>query len=201
MLSLGKTFTRNYNLRFPFLDGFYDVGIFFSNKSPFLLFSILGDFSTSKSKELSKSTKINMFKNIETSEFCTAFLELHNYRSNNLDIVNQFKDIKVEHTDDVIFIANENIILSKHNLQDNVIYDQVIIYGLSIPAYQNEFVYVLAERQNIVPRLKRKIVRTSAIQIATSSALTAINEYQRLDENKESMVEDIKIKRVVNEDF
>ncbi len=38
-LTLGKSFNRNYRLRIPFLDGHYDVGIFFNKKSSLLLFS------------------------------------------------------------------------------------------------------------------------------------------------------------------
>ena len=39
-LKLGKSFDRNYNIRIPFLTGFYDIGIFFNKKSTFLLFSV-----------------------------------------------------------------------------------------------------------------------------------------------------------------
>ena len=39
-LSLGKSFNRNYRMRIPFLDGFYDIGIYFDKKSTLLLFSI-----------------------------------------------------------------------------------------------------------------------------------------------------------------
>ena len=63
-LQLGKTFNRNYVIRLPFLDGFYDIGLFYNNKSSFLLFSVDSDFSKSKNKELSRSIKVNMFKNI-----------------------------------------------------------------------------------------------------------------------------------------
>ena len=51
-LQLGKSFNRNYKIRLPFLDGFYDIGLFYNNKSSFLLFSVDSDFTQSKSKDL-----------------------------------------------------------------------------------------------------------------------------------------------------
>ena len=56
-LCLGKSFDRSYNLRIPFLDGYYDLGVFFSKKSSFLLF----DLSRGSSKS---SVQINMFKKL-----------------------------------------------------------------------------------------------------------------------------------------
>jgi hypothetical protein len=53
------------------------------------------------------------------------------------------------------------------------------IYGFTLNAYQNEFIYIITERQNIVKKLNRKIVRTSGVQIATSSALKMLNEYHQ----------------------
>ena len=80
-LQLGKSFNRNYVLRIPFLDGFYDIGLFYNTKSSFLLFSVDSDFSQSMNKELKHNVKINMYKNIESSKFCETFLKLHNYKS------------------------------------------------------------------------------------------------------------------------
>lgn len=174
-LSLGKTFNRNHNLRVPFLDGFYNIGVFFNNKSSFLLFGIDGDFFGSTSKDLAKSIKINMFKNIEAAPFCSSFLELHNYKSQTLDIVNQFKEIKKEYNDDIIFNINEDLVLSKYNVNDSVFYDQLILYGFTLSSYPNEFLFILAERQFINLRFKCKIVRTSGLQITTTSALNMID--------------------------
>ena len=94
-LQLGKSFNRNYKIRLPFLDGYYDIGLFYNNKSSFLLFSVDSDFT--KSKDLKHSIKVNMFKNIESSKFSETFLNLHSYRSSSLDIINQFKEIKPEY--------------------------------------------------------------------------------------------------------
>lgn len=181
-LILGKSLNRSYNIRLPLLDGFYNVGIFYNTKSPFLLFSIDPDFS--QAKEMRHNAKITMFKNVESSIFCETFLNLHNYRNQSLDIVNQFKEIKGEYTDDVIFTLNEDITLAKIKVQDSIYYDQLTIYGFTLSSYQNDFVFILTERQNIVSKLKKKVVRTSAIQIATTPALEMVDSYYR--EQKES---------------
>ena len=175
MLTLGHSFNRNYNLRVPFLDGFYNIQIFFNNKSSFLLFGLDSDFT--QSKELKHSSKVNMFKNIESSKFCETFINLHNYRSNSLDIVNQFKEIKPDYTSDINFLFNETIMLSKINVDENIFYDTLTLYCFTIIPYVNEFVFLIAERQNIITKLSKKIVRSSGIQLATKPSLDLIEEY------------------------
>lgn len=174
-LKLGKSFDRNYNLRLPFMNGYYDVGIFFNRKSTFLLFSV-----DSGSMSDGQGVKVNMYKNLESSKFCETFLELHNYRKNTLDILNQFKNIKSEYFHEVSFILNETVTLSKVEIEDDrTLFDCLNIYGFTLNSYLNEFIYIITERQNIVKKLNRKIVRTSGIQIATSSAIKLMNEYHQ----------------------
>lgn len=174
-LKLGKSFDRNYNLRLPFLNGYYDIGIFFNRKSTFLLFSV-----DQAGVSEGEGVKINMFKNLESSKFCETFLELHNYRKNTLDILNQFKSIKPEYFHEVSFILNETLSLSKVEIDDDrTLFDCLNIYGFTLNSYLNEFIYIITERQNIVKKLNRKIVRTSGVQIATGTALKMLNEYHQ----------------------
>lgn len=190
-LVLGKSLNRSYNIRLPLLDGYYNIGVFYNTKSPFLLFSIDPDFS--QSRENRHSAKITMFKNIESSMFCETFLSLHNYKSQSLDIVNQFKEIKGEYSDDIVFILNEDIILSKIKTNDTVYYDQLTIYGFTLSSYPNDFAFILTERQNIISKLKKKVVRTSAIQIATTPALEMINSYHKEQKESKQIYDDMKI--------
>ena len=179
-LKLGKSFDRNYNIRLPFLDGFYDIGVYFNKRSTFLLFSVDSGTRTSGSE----GVKINMFKNIESSKFCETFLELHNFRKSTLDILNQFKCIKPEYYHEVSFVMNETLNLSKVEVdEDKTLFDCLNIYGFTLNSYQNEFIFLITERQNIVKKLNRKIVRTSGIQIGTSQAIHMLNDY-----HDESMV-------------
>jgi len=182
-LSLGKQFNRNYTIRIPFLDGFYNIGVFFDKRSTFLLFGVTPDFSSST---FEKNIKINMFKNLESSKFCETFLDLHNYRKNTLDISNQFEKIKPEYAGDLSFVFNETITLAKVELHDKSVYDLLNIYGFTINSYINEFIFILTERHNIVKRLGKKIVRTSGIQIATTPALNTLDDYHH--ESKEPRI-------------
>jgi len=188
-LKLGKSFNRNYVIRLPFLDGFYDIGLFYNTKSSFLLFSVDSDFSQSKNRELKHSNKVNMFKNIESSKFCETFLNLHNYRSTSLDILNQFKEIKNDYTLDVNFLFNESIVMSKIETDESTFYDTLNLYCFTLSAYINEFLFLIAERQNIISKLHKKVVRSSAIQISTSSPLELIDEFY--EEARKSKIIDV----------
>ena len=174
-LKLGKSFNRKYSLRIPILDGFYNIGIFFDRKSTFLLFEVEPDFSTSE--ELKRNVKINMFKNLESSRFCETFIQLHNYRNNNLDICNQFEKILSDYTHDISFLTNESIILSKIEINEKELFDTLNIYALTINSHNEEYVFIITERHNISKRLNRKIVRTSGLQIATTPALQMLDDY------------------------
>jgi len=175
-LKLGKSFDRNYNLRLPFLNGHYDVGVFLNKKSTFLLFSVEPGLRGSDVD--GQGIKVNMFKNLESSKFCETFIELHNYRKSTLDIFNQFKNIKPEYYHEISFILNETINLSRVEIyEDKTLFDCLNIYGFTLNSYLNEFIFIITERQNIVKKLNRKIVRTSGIQIATSQAIKMMNDY------------------------
>lgn len=189
-LQLGKSFNRNYKIRLPFLDGFYDVGLFFNNKSSFLLFSVDSDFTQSKSKELKHSIKVNMFKNIESSKFCETFLNLHSYRSQTLDIINQFKEIKPDYINDVHYLFNESLVMSKVVTKEHTsYYDTLNLYCFTLTSYSNEFLFLIAERQNIISKLEKKVVRSSGIQISTTSSLDLIEDFY--EESRESKIKNV----------
>jgi hypothetical protein len=173
-LKLGKSFNRSYNLRLPILDGYYNIGLYFDKKSTFLLFRVDPDFSHSSFK---RNIKINMFKNLEQSKFCETFIGLHNYRKNTLDISNQFDKIRDDYTHDISLVLNESIVLSKVELYDKDVFDTLNIYGFTINSYIEEFIFIIAERHNVLKRLGKKIVRTSGLQISTTPALDMLDEY------------------------
>ena len=178
-LKLGKSFDRSYTLRIPFMDGYYNVGIYFDRKSTFLLFRVDPDFTAGKFEH---NVKINMFKNLESSKFCETFINLHNFRKNTLDIVNQFENIKDDYIHEVSFVLNETITLSKVEIFDREIFDTLNIYGFTMNSFIDEFIFIITERHNVLKRLGKKIVRTSGIQISTTPALNMVDEY--LEESK-----------------
>ena len=176
-LTLGKTFNRSYHLRIPFLDSNYNVGVFFMKKSSFLLFDVKPDVSDRFSYK--RNVKVNMYKNLSSSKFCETFLNLHNYKKSTLDIVNQFESIKSDYYFDVNFIFNETLTLFKVDLDDRELFDKLTLYGFTLSAYANEFVFLIAERQNIIRRLQRKTVRTTGLQIATTPSLSLLEDFYK----------------------
>jgi len=197
-LQLGRSFNRNYTVRLQFLDGFYNIGLFYNNKSSFLLFSVDPDFTQTKSKDLKHGIKVNMFKNLESSKFCETFLNLHSYRSQSLDIINQFKEIKPDYTNDINYLFNESLILSKINTENNsILYDTLNLFCFTLTSYSNEFLFLVAERQNIISKLQKKVVRSSAIQIATTASLDLIEEFY--NESRNSKIIDV-TKRIISSD-
>jgi len=174
MLTLGKSFDRSYNMRISFSDGFFDLGVFFSKRSPFVLFKIDPDFRSSKHEA---SVKISMFKSLDGSKFCETFINLHSYKKVCLDILNQFHSIKNQYSDDVNFIFNETLNLAKVDSDDKVFYDTLTIYGFTLTSFSNDFAFIIAERQNIIKRLSKKLVRTTGLQIGTAPALNLLDEF------------------------
>jgi len=174
-LILGKSLNRCYQLRVPFLNGYYNINIFFNKKSTFLLFGIEPDFK--EDDHIQYGSKINMFKNLQSSRFSETFLNLHNYKGTNLDIVNQFDSLNPEYSPHINFLFNESINLSKIDIDGKTFCDNLLIYGLTLDAYSNEFIFIIAEKQNIIQKLNKKIVRTTAIQIATANSIGLLNEF------------------------
>jgi hypothetical protein len=196
-LKLGKSFNRCYNIRIPIVKGFYNIGVFYDKRSTFLLFKIDPDFS--ENNNYSKSIKINMFKNLESSKFCETFIDLHNFRKNTLDISNQFEKIKSEYTSDISFVFNESIVLSKVEIEDKFVFDCLNIYGFTMNSYTEEFIFILTERHNIQKRLGKKIVRTSGLQIGTSPSLEMLNDYhvERLTAGKNNFTDNINRDKII----
>jgi hypothetical protein len=118
-----------------------------------------------------------MFKSLDASKFCETFINLHNFRKNTLDILNQFHSIKTQYSDDINFIFNETLNLTKIESDDKVFYDTLTLYGFTLTSYSNDFAFIIAERQNIIKKLSKKVVRTTGLQIATAPALNLLEEF------------------------
>jgi hypothetical protein len=119
-----------------------------------------------------------MYKNLESSKFCTTFLSLTNKIGFNLDINNQFKEIKPEYFNDIGFTFIETINLSKVTIYDGrEFHDTLLLFGFSILTYPSEFLFLISERQNIIKKLNKKVVRTVGLQISTSSSLKILEEF------------------------
>jgi hypothetical protein len=183
-LCLGKSFDRRHEIRIPFLNGHYNLSIFYNKKSTFLLFGVEEDFTNNKN--IDKLTKISMYKNLESSNFCETFIKLHKYKKTTLDILNQYKELNPDYSHEISFLFNESISLSKIEINDKIFYDTLNLYGFTMISHSDEFVFVIAERQHISTTLNRKIVRSAGIQISTTDCLNVLQQYDA-DRNKGQM--------------
>lgn len=180
MLRLGNKLNRSYSIRLPFNNGYYNLTVFLNKTSTFSLFGIDSDF------ESNTQGIVKMFKNIEAAKFCDVFINLHNFKKETLDIVNQYDSIKPDYTGDINMILNETITLSKINIGDKDVYDTMNLYGFSILPYVEEYFFLIAERHSIMKKLGKKVVRTTGLQIATPNTTRVLDQYY--DESKSSGV-------------
>jgi hypothetical protein len=178
MLTLGNNFDRNYSMRIPMMDKNYDLSIFFNTKTSFMLFRVDPELDKMQNQT---GMKIQMFKNLESSKFCEKYINLHDFKKNTLDIRNQFESVKPELRHEIMFLMNESITLSKTEVGDKTFYDTLTVYGMTLTELQNEFFFLIAERQNIIRHLNKKMVRTIGIQLATSTSLEHLNTSDSLN--------------------
>jgi len=174
-LTLGRKLDRCYNLRIPFSGGFYDIGVFFHKKTTFLLFKVDPNFSNGGDQI--HGSKITMYKNLQSSKFCETFIELYSFRSDSLDISNQFKQLKDELCSYVVQLFNEVIIIDRFKVDDKVFNDTLSLFGFSLDSSYQDFIFVIAERQNINTKIGKKIVRTTGLQIATSKSISLLDDF------------------------
>ena len=163
MLTFGSKLNRSYNLYFPFLGNYVTVSVFFNKSNTSIAFKTEPRFNDNENK-----INVTNYKDLKQSIFSSTFLDIRDFKSDNLDIRSQFSNILPEFRDKINYISNESIKLSKVQT-DNGSFDNLLyIYSFTFADYTDDFIYILAERQHIDTVLNKKIVRTSSIQICTS---------------------------------
>ena len=177
MVRLGKSFDRVYTLRLPFLEGHVDIEIFFKKRSSFVLFNIHVD---PKIASTVPGVKINMYKNLSQSLFCDLFIKLHSFKSDTLDIFNQFDGIKPEGQNEISYLLNEVVYVNKVETEERKMFDSLSVYAFTLNDYQNQYIFLLAERHHINTIIGKKIVRTTAIQVCNSASLEYLSEFQKV---------------------
>lgn len=170
-LTLGKIFDRSYNFRVNINDSEKNIGIFFTKHNSFVLFDIPKDDNAAQTGCI-----IRTFKNLKESTFASNFLDLHDFNGKNLDIRNQYNNIKSDYKNDIRNHINESIILSKYNINNSDVYDSLVVYGFCLSCYTDDFLFLIAERQFIHKKLERKIVTSTGLQIATPSGIQFLEE-------------------------
>jgi len=164
MLTFGSKINRSYSMYFPFMGDHTHITVYFSKSNTFIGFS-----TDSKIQGLCKEqvVNVNTYKDLRNSLFSKTFLDVKDLKTDNLDIRSQFSNILKEYGDTIQYTFNESIKLSKVNTENGPFDNLLFLYGFTFTNYQDDFIYILAERQHIDTIINKKLVRTSAIQIST----------------------------------
>jgi len=187
MLTFGSKLNRSYSMYLPFMDDHYGITIFFSKTNTFLGFK-----TDSKLQSITRDDNIsvNTFKDLKRSLFANTFLDIRDYKGDNLDIRRQFCNIYKKYSETIQYIANESIKLSKITTESGTFESLLYMYGFTFTDYQSDFIYLLVERQHIDTVINKKLVRTSAIQISTKECMDnmqrMIEHYNENDFTKSS---------------
>jgi len=169
MLTFGTKLNRSYSLYLPFTGKYETVTVYFHKGN-----ASLGFKPGHNLQEASKNNliSINTYKDLKKSTFASTFLDIKDFVSENLNIKNQFSNVLEPYKQKIQYLANESIKLSKFELEDGKVLENLLyIYSFTFTDYDNEFLFILAERQHIDTVLNKKFVRTSGIQISTYQCL------------------------------
>lgn len=164
MVTFGSRLNRSYSLYFPFLGEYITVTVFFSKANSSLAFK-----TTPRYNEQDRDSKlvVSTYKDLKQSIFSSTFLDIKDFKSENLDIRSQFSNILPDFKEKIQYVSNESIKLSKVQTDNGTFENLLFLYAFTFNDYVDDFLYLLAERQHIDTILNKKIVRTSAIQIST----------------------------------
>ena len=167
MLTLGNKLNRSYSLYLPFMENYCEISILFNKTNSFIGFNL---DQTHYVQSRNGDIKSFLFPELTRSAFATTFLDLKDLRTKNLDIKQQFYNIKTEFKNRIHYETNETIKLTKVITPKGDFDSTLYIYVFRFTDFGNNFLYTLVERQHIDIVLDKKIVRTAAIQLSSNEA-------------------------------
>jgi len=171
MVTFGNRLNRSYSLYFPFLGEYITITVFFSKANASIAFK-----TTPRYNEQDRDSKliVSTYKDLKQSIFASTFLDIKDFKSENLDIRSQFSNILPDYKEKIQYASNESIKLSKVQTDNGTFENLLFLYAFTFNDYVDDFLYLLAERQHIDTVLNKKIVRTASIQIATPECKSMI---------------------------
>jgi len=166
MLTFGPKLNRSYSLYLPFMKQEIEVSIMFHKSSTFVGFN-----TEQKIYNMVRENQVHsyIYKELSESAFASTFLELRDFRSNNLDIKLQFNNIQERFRGEIQYISNETVKVSKVKTKSGEFESSLYVYVFGFHDYGDNFLYFLAERQHIDCSLDRKVVRTYGLQLCSNS--------------------------------
>lgn len=180
MLTLGNKLNRSYSIYLPFMEDHCEISILFNKTNSFIGFNL---DQTHYVQSRNGDIKSFLFPELTRSAFATTFLDLKDLRTKNLDIKQQFYNIKSEFKNRIHYETNETIKLTKVVTPKGDFDSTLYIYVFRFTDFGNNFLYTLVERQHIDIVLDKKIVRTAGIQLSSNEAnedlVTMVQSYNQ----------------------
>lgn len=180
MLTLGNKLNRSYSIYLPFMEDHCEISILFNKTNSFIGFNL---DQTHYVQSRNGDIKSFLFPELTRSAFATTFLDLKDLRTKNLDIKQQFYNIKSEFKNRIHYETNETIKLTKVVTPKGDFDSTLYIYVFRFTDFGNNFLYTLVERQHIDIVLDKKIVRSAGIQLSSNEAnedlVTMVQSYNQ----------------------
>lgn len=160
---------RAWCFRLSFENRESDLTVFYNTNNLYTSFDL---DQTTYERVKRKGYSVGIFFDLNKSLFAKSFLDLKNFKTNSLDIKNQYSGILPQHKGIITCDFSQKIICGTTKVtwdrvpQENSL--TVNMFRLSL--YEQDFFYVLTQRQVIDDVLGKKIVRTSAYQIETDTS-------------------------------
>ena len=140
MFSFGPKLNRSYSMYIPFNEHYITVTIYFHKAN-----TLLGFKPDNKIHDMSKEHIVNLtiYKDLKQSLFATTFLDIKDYKSDNLDIRCQFSNILSQFKEKIQYISNESIKLSKVQTDNGTFDNLLFLYVFTFTDYSDDFVFIL----------------------------------------------------------
>lgn len=166
---IDNRYNRLHCFKFKFENYDSDLSIFYNKENTYTAFK-LDQTTYEKTKRRGYSTAI--FFDLSKSLFSKTFLDTRNFKTQSIDVRNQYYNVLAQHRNIIQCEFSEKIILgsTKVTWDKTPQFNSLTINLFRLSLYEDSFAYILCERQIIDPIMGRKIVRTSSYQIENDSA-------------------------------
>lgn len=155
---------RAYCFKLQFENRESDLTIFYNSNNLYTSFAL---DQTTYERVKRKGYSIGIFFDLDKSLFAKSFLDLKNFHTNCLDIKNQYNTILPQHKGIISCDFSEKLVCSSTKVSwDRYPQENSLLINLfRLSLYEQDFFYVLTQRQVIDTILGKKIIRTSGYQI------------------------------------
>lgn len=155
---------RAYCFKLQFENRESDLTIFYNSNNLYTSFAL---DQTTYERVKRKGYSIGIFFDLDKSLFAKSFLDLKNFHTNCLDIKNQYNTILPQHKGIITCDFSEKLVCSSTKVSwDRYPQENSLLINLfRLSLYEQDFFYVLTQRQVIDNILGKKIIRTSGYQI------------------------------------